>query len=130
MSKAQIPRACALTVPVLVVDDDEPDRRIAALRLRGTGCACHLADTHEAALRLLREHPDIRVAVIDYHMKESEDVAVLVKGIRSTRPDVTLVGHSSMCRCDAFAALGVERFLLKPWTPDDLFHLLSDHERH
>jgi len=86
-------------------------------------------DTHEAALRLLRGHPEIKVAVIDYHMKENEDVAVLVEGIRAARPDVTLVGNSSMCRGEAFATLGVERFLLKPWTPDDLFHLLSDHER-
>ncbi len=127
MSEAQTPRARTrtLTVPVLVVDDNEPYRRIVALRLKGAGCACHLAETHEAALRLLREHPEIKVAVIDYHMKGA-DVAALVEGIRAARPDVTLVGHSSMCRRDAFAALGVERFLLKPWTPDGLFHLLGD----
>ncbi|MFQ5409911.1 MAG: hypothetical protein ACE5FI_16000 [Anaerolineales bacterium] len=64
------------------------------------------------------------MAVIDYHMKENENIAVLVKGTRAARPDVTLVVHSSMCRCDAFAALGVTRSLLKPWTPEDLMELL------
>ena len=33
---------------------------------------------------------------------------------------------SSMCRRDAFAALGVERFLLKPRTPEELFDLLAE----
>jgi len=110
--------------PVLVVDDNEPYRRIAALRLQGAGCMCHVADTHEAAFRLLREHLDIKVAVIDYHMRGNEDVAVLVDGIRSARPDVTLVGRSSMCRGEAFAALGADRFLRKPWTPEELMELL------
>lgn len=126
MSETPGHHVSALPTPVLVVDDNEPYRRIVALRLQGAGCVCYLADTHGDALRLLREHPDIKVAVIDYHMKENEDVAVLVEGIRGARPDVTLVGHSTMCRCEAFAALGVERFLLKPWTPEELYRLLGD----
>lgn len=57
-------------------------------------------------------------------MKENENIAVLVKGTRAAPPDVTLVGNSSMCRGEAFAALGVARSLLKPWTPEDLMELL------
>jgi len=124
MSEAHAHQARTLMAPVLVVDDNEPYRRIVALRLEGAGCPCHLADTHEAALSLLRRHLDIKVAVIDYHMREDENIAALVEGIRSARPDVTLVGHSSMCRCEAFATLSVERFLLKPWTPEELMELL------
>lgn len=111
---------------VLVVDDDADYRRIVALRLGSVGCRCHLAGTHDEALRLLSRHPEIDVAVLDYHMRGA-DPAWLVDQVRAIRPDVTLVGHSSMERTKHFAALGVDRFLLKPWSPGDLLALLSDH---
>ena len=111
---------------VLVVDDDADYRRIVSLRMESVGCQCHLAGTHAEALRLLTRHPEIEVAVLDYHMR-GEDIASLVARIRRQRPDVTLIGHSSMERRGHFAALGVDRFLLKPWSPSDLFALLGDH---
>jgi CheY-like chemotaxis protein len=110
---------------VLIVDDDEAYRRIVALRMGSVGCRYHAAGTHDEALRLLSGHPEIDVAVLDYHM-QGADVASLVARIRSQRPDVTLVGHSSMERREKFAALGVDRFLLKPWSPSDLLAVLSD----
>jgi CheY-like chemotaxis protein len=66
--------------------------------------------------------------VLDYHMRGA-DVASLMARIRSQRPDVTIVGHSSMERREHFAALGVDRFLLKPWTPDQLWELLRNDGR-
>lgn len=113
---------------VLVVDDDMDYRRIVALQLGGIGCRCHLAGTHDEALRLLSLHPEIDVAVLDYHMRGA-DPARLVEQVRAIRPDVTLVGHSSMERRAKFAALGVDRFLLKPWTPDELWEVLRKCER-
>ena len=112
---------------VLVIDDDEPYRRIVALRLGSAGCTCHTAATHDEGLRLLHTNPQISIAVLDYHMKGSE-VASLVTKIRAMRPDVILVGDSSLDRRSAFASLGVDRFLKKPWTPDDLTELLRDHD--
>ncbi len=111
---------------VLIVDDDEAYRRIVALRMGSVGCRCHVAGTHDEALRLLSGHPEIEAAVLDYHMRGA-DIASLVARIRNQRPDVRLVGHSSMERREKFAALGVDRFLLKPWSPSDLFGLLGDH---
>ena len=108
---------------VLVVDDDDAYRRIAALRLSAGGVACRVAGTHEEALCLLRKHGDIDVVVVDYHMR-GDDPAKLVHCIRAERPDVAIVGHSSMERRGHFAALGVDRFLLKPWTPEQLMALL------
>ena len=108
---------------VLIVDDDEAYRRIVALRMGSVGCRCHAAGTHDEALRLLSGHPEIEAAVLDYHMRGA-DVASLVARIRSQRPDMTLVGHSSMERREKFAALGVDRFLLKPWTPDEFWEVL------
>lgn len=125
------PRLCRwpLSGQVLVVDDDDPYRRIVSLRLQHLGCTCHTAATHEAALQLLHQNPTIAVAVLDYHMSQSE-VSVLVNEIRRMRPDVVIVGHSSMRRSSSFAALGVEHFLLKPWSPEDLIDLLSSHIGH
>ena len=111
---------------VLVVDDDADYRRIVALRLESVGCRCHLAGTHAEALRFLLQHREIELAVLDYHMR-GENVASLVRRIQELRPDVTIVGHSSMERAKHFAALGVDRFLLKPWSPSELFALLGDH---
>jgi len=111
---------------VLVVDDDSDYRRIVGLRMESVGCKCHMSGTHEEALRLLSRHPEIEVAVLDYHMRGT-DIALLVRRIRDLRPDVILVGHSSMERREKFAALGVDRFLLKPWSPSELFALLGDH---
>ncbi|GFO81515.1 MAG: hypothetical protein A49_11420 [Methyloceanibacter sp.] len=113
---------------MLVVDDDADYRRIVALRMESVGCRCRLAGTHAEALRLLSRHPEVEVAVLDFHMRR-EDIALLVKRIRDLRPDVTLVGHSSMERREKFAALGVDRFLLKPWTPDQLWAVLQSDER-
>jgi len=108
---------------VLVVDDDADYRKIVGLRMESVGCQCHMSGTHAEALRLLSRHPEIEVAVVDYHMR-GEDIASLVRRIRELRLDVTLVGHSSMERRKHFAALGVDRFLLKPWTPDELWEVL------
>jgi CheY-like chemotaxis protein len=114
--------------PVLVVDDDADYRKIVALRLGSIGCRCQLAGTHAEALRLLSRHPDIEVAVLDYHMRGA-DIARLVEQVRAIRPEVMLVGHSSMERVKHFAALGVDRFLLKPWTPEQLGEVLQSDGR-
>jgi CheY-like chemotaxis protein len=113
---------------VLVVDDNADYRRIVGLRMERAGFACHFSGTHAEALRLVARHPEIEVAVVDYHMREAT-VASLVRRIREIRPDVTIVGHSSMERREHFAALGVDRFLLKPWTPEQLMELLNDRPR-
>lgn len=117
-------RRRVLRGPVLVVDDNADYRRIVGLRMDSVGCQCHLAGTHAEALRLLLQHPDIKVAVVDYHM-QGEKIALLVRRIRELRPDMTIVGHSSMERAEHFAALGVDRFLRKPWTPEQLMALIK-----
>ncbi len=122
------PDPTLLSGRVLVVDDDDAYRRIVALRMERIRCRCHVAGTHAETLRLLSRHPEIEVAVLDYHMRGA-DIASLVARIRSQRPDMTLVGHSSMERREKFAALGVDRFLLKPWTPDQLWEVLRKDER-
>ena len=117
-----------LSGSVLVVDDDMDYRNIVALRMESVGCRCQLAGTHAEALRLLARHPEIDVAVLDYHMR-GENVAMLVRQIQELRPEVMLIGHSSMERREHFAALGVDRFLLKPWTPVELWEVLPRDER-
>ena len=68
------PRLCRwpLHGQVLVVDDDEPYRRIVSLRLQRIGCTCHGAATCEAAIQLLRQNPAIAVAVLDYQWSPLE----------------------------------------------------------
>lgn len=109
---------------VLVVDDDRLLRRLAVAMLERIGAGAFAAASHEEALRLLEADPGIAVTVLDYEMPEGEP-GPLVRRIRALRPDALLVGSSgNMHRAD-FAALGVERYLPKPWRLGELLAVLE-----
>jgi response regulator RpfG family c-di-GMP phosphodiesterase len=54
-----------------------------------------------------------------------QDPQTLVPKIREARPDVTIVGTGTGDHREAFAALGVERYVRKPWSMVHLVELLS-----
>ena len=120
---AELPQLL-LNSDVLVVDDNAAYARIICLRLQAIGCTCHTAGTPEEAMQLLRTHSNIRVAIVDYQMG-SVDVDSLVLDIRRTRPDVVMVGNSTMPRAPEFDQLGVDLFLRKPRTNEDLIDILG-----
>lgn len=98
---------------LLVVDDDAAYRRIVALQLRSIGWTCVTASTHAEPLEELVDNPDIDVVLLDYTMHGSGPQA-LVQEITKLGRQPCIVGHGSMNRRRDFAAVGVERFMLKP----------------
>lgn len=109
---------------VLVVDDDRLLRRLSVAMLERTGASAFAAGSHDEAIRLLEADPGIEVAVLDYDMP-GEDPGPLVRRIRALRPHAILVGTSGAMRRADFAALGVDRFLPKPWRVPELLEILD-----
>jgi DNA-binding NtrC family response regulator len=83
--------------------------------LLGTaGAICLLADTHDQALKLVGDEPELVVAILDFQMPDG-DVGDLVKRLRTARPWLALIGTSAIDRRYEFAQRGVTQFLEKPW---------------
>ncbi len=108
---------------VLIVDEQELYRRFATAMLQSASAGCYAAQTHEQALRLFEKDDGIEYVIVDYGAPGSDIISFLreLKAIRST---VTLIGSSGDDRASEFAALGVSRFLAKPWRLPDLLDLL------
>lgn len=109
---------------VLVIDDAHIVRRSAMQMLQRSGCVCYKAESPDLALRLLRAEPRIGVVILDYNMM-GVDLAALVTALLDLRPDLKIVGNSLGGREKHFAALGVYRYLAKPWTVRALVDLLA-----
>jgi len=103
--------------------DDEPLMRLAVARLlRGAGGVCVGTGTHDQAVVLLAFEPLLDLAILDFQMPDG-DVGRLVRRLRLRRPGLTLVGTSASDRRAEFTARGIDRFLPKPWTLDDLLQV-------
>ena len=110
---------------VLVVDRDAVGEVSYVEQSERIGCVCYKAATPALAVRIFRADPGIGVVVIDYQMPGLQLVS-LVEDLRLLRPDVEIVGVSPALRHEIdFAAVGVERFLHKPWRIGDLLHALE-----
>lgn len=110
---------------VLVIDADPNIRALFVRQLERAGCVCYKADTEDLALRLFQSDRDIRVVVVDYDMK-AVSLGELIAELRSTRAGVKVVGHSATPLHKLyFSALGVKRFLTKPWGVSDLIEILG-----
>ena len=114
---------------VLVVDDDRVVRKVVVAQIEKGGGICHTACSLEAALEHLRGDPGIDVVVLDYHLP-GEDIYPFVQQIRTLRPDVCIVGSSGSERAEQFRRLGIQRFLLKPWTLVNLVGVLVERIRY
>jgi len=110
---------------LLIVDDDENYRRIVELQLLALGCTCISARTHEETIQIVENNDRIRFVLLDYSVYGIGPSSVAQK-IKSLRPDVRIVGHSTLNRRREFLEMGVPLFLRKPLITDDLVRLLND----
>jgi CheY-like chemotaxis protein len=103
--------------------DDEPLLRLAVARLvRGAGGLCIGTATHAQAVVQLALEPRVDLAILDFQMPDG-DVDDLVRVLRRRRPGLVMVGTSASDRRSDFAARGIDRFLQKPWSLDDLIRV-------
>ena len=104
---------------ILLVDDDHGVREVTAAMLRDLGYSVLEADGGKNALDLLKEHPAIELALVDYAMPEMNgaEVARRAKEIRPGLPIVFVTGYAD---ASALAEIGEERIIRKPFANGDV----------
>lgn len=100
---------------MLLVDDSASVRETFVAQLAHRGCPARAAGRHAEAIDVFQTDPRIRIVVLDWAMP-GEDLRTTVARLREIRPEVRLVGTSGEDRSAEFAELGIDDFLLKPWT--------------
>lgn len=110
---------------VLIIDDDPAVCRSTATVLKALGCTSLVAESHSAGLALFRANPDTSVILLDYHVGVSTPEQIVEK-LRALKPKIHIIGASGNDRRKEFSALGVERFLAKPWGISDLERVLCE----
>lgn len=112
---------------VLIVDKDPVFWSTIRSQLQQVGCLSRVAVSHVFAIDLLKQDLDLKVVLLDQGTTNGQ-MGSLVTAINSIRSDVTIVGISASDRREDFAAVGVGRFLLKPWTLNELIDVLTPAE--
>ena len=111
---------------MLLIDDDMVSREVMATLLTMTGYTVHTADGGEAALELVAGaswRPD--VVLMDTQMPGLKGVP-LVAQLRAVSSAAIFAVSGSNPPAELLAAC--DGFLLKPFSPEALTHLLQDHE--
>lgn len=109
---------------ILVVEDDDDVREVAASILESAGYKVYEAIDADCAYRLLREHPDWRVDVLftDVVMPGRLDGISLAEAARRLRPELKVLyasGFSELVRSHRGAKLW-GRLLTKPYRAQEL----------
>ncbi len=121
------PRVLPLKGHFLIVDDSELARRLIVDVLRELKCVCHTAETHEEAIRLFAHDSEIEQVVLDFEMGNSDPQEFVAK-VLGLRPQVKIIGTSAGDHKEQFKAIGVNKFLPKPWQMDDLLEIMATEE--
>ena len=112
---------------VLVVDDNETNRRILGAYLDAWGMAVQMTGLPRAALAWIQAGEPFDVGILDMHMPEMDGVA-LARAIREHRTAATLplLLFTSLGRREAGAeSVGFSAHLTKPIKPSQVFDALA-----
>ena len=118
---------------VIVVDDNQTNRRILEHNLEQWGCWPHLVSNGEEALVKLRESlltdQTIGLALIDMQMPgmDGEELAGEIRADQLLRhlPVIMLTSMHQSRNAQRFEELGIDGFLAKPVKPSKLFDCIS-----
>lgn len=114
---------------ILVVDDEEKIRTAAEATLAAFGYQVETAVDGTDALRIFAERRDkIAVVLTDLAMPYM-DGAALARALRKMDPQVKIIAMSGLMnegQAAELKALGVDRFLSKPYTAETLLKTLSE----
>lgn len=111
----------ALLSAILVVDDEEYVRRIAARLLKEKGYTCVQAENGTQALQILAEE-EIALVISDIMMPVMSGLELL-EAIQQSQPDVAVIMLTAVdCQETAIKALelGAYGYIIKPFDPRDL----------
>lgn len=114
---------------LLVIDDYEHGRRVAAGILREFNCFCHTAQTEAEGWRLFERDPRIHNVILDCEIPQAK-AERLVEQIRRLRPETNIIVSTGSAAQTAFSRLGIKNFLPKPWSDEDLVKLVGKKKFH
>jgi CheY-like chemotaxis protein len=103
---------------VLIVDDEEMVRQVAAAMLKELGVGTMEATGGEEALRILRaQGQGIDLVLLDHNMPLMDGVAAF-REMKKVRPDIKILlasGYSEKEVSERFSGLGPNGFIQKPY---------------
>jgi CheY-like chemotaxis protein len=113
---------------ILVVDDDEGVRTLAARGLESFGYVVLTAENGKRGIEMLRANPEIRAVVLDLAMPvmSGETTASV---IRTLRPDLPLILSSGYAEREAIGGFGgvpANGFLQKPYVVETLMKKVAE----
>ena len=107
---------------VLVLEDESSIRSFIVINLRRAGYDVIEAETGEEALERLREHPDVRVALLDV-MLPGMDGFEVCRRIRATNTKIGIIMLTARSQeMDKITGLmtGADDYVTKPFSPAEL----------
>ena len=126
-SESTSSRKTSLGLKILCIDNEPTILDGMRSLLEGWDCVVLVAKDGEEAVALAREHPDIAVAIVDYHLDKEVglDVIVQLRGVRGEDfPSILVTADRSAAVRASAKAMDVEK-LNKPVKPAALRALLS-----
>ena len=113
---------------MLIVDDNETNRRILTLQARSWGMVARSVAKPEEALKLIRKKVHFDVACVDYRMPEMDGLTLAAEVRKFSPPDrlpiimLTSLGWNE--HDDKVKKAGVTRLLTKPIKQSQLYNIL------
>ncbi|MFC1461973.1 response regulator [Verrucomicrobiota bacterium] len=106
---------------ILLVDDEEIIRESLGEFLQGHGFKVLLADSCDAAVRVLMGDEEIEAVICDMKMpgKSGLDVLAYINNKRLNIPLVFLTGHGTLATCQKAVREGAFDYILKPAEEED-----------
>ncbi len=111
---------------VLVVDDEAVLRFLATDTLEDHGYRVIEAEDAGTALKLLAEHPDVRVLFTDVNMPGAIDGLELAREVHARWPAVKLIVTSGRLNLSAGEIPDAGHFVPKPYSPDALLEHVNE----
>jgi two-component system, cell cycle sensor histidine kinase and response regulator CckA len=114
---------------ILVADDEEGVRSLVANVLQDAGYTVELAvDGEDALERLRRLGNEVRLILLDLTMPRlgGAEAATELRQIQPDVPIIAMSGYGDIEVMQRFSEAGVEDFLPKPFTPDELAGKVRD----
>jgi two-component system, cell cycle sensor histidine kinase and response regulator CckA len=127
--KVGIPHDVQGVGTILVADDEDPVRTLAATVLQDAGYTVELARDGAEAVQRLREQGDrIRLILLDLTMPVlgGAEAASELRRIHPGIPIVAMSGYGDKEVMQRFGDVGVDDFLAKPFTPEQLAGKVRD----
>lgn len=132
-ARESAPRQAARSLRVLLVEDTETNRRLAQHLLERRGHRVATATTGAAGLELLRKE-DFDVVLLDLRMPGLDGFGVTAAlrgegsrpGVRNV-PVVAFTAHAMPGERERCLAAGMDGYLLKPFTEEELLEAVESH---